>query len=213
MDETATRPALLRARVAITARSGGELESLSLEINDPQRVLCVIDDLSQRSAPERIVSAVEAKWGKIQVLVNNAGIGMRQPFAEMPVGKLEEILRTNYLGAVYCTHEALPSMLAQHSGHIVNISSGGGIIGTLNMSAYCASKHAVKGFTDAFRLELEHDESTISVTLIKPATINTPYPQHAKNYLPTEPEQPGPVYSPAIVADSPQREEGSSPGA
>jgi hypothetical protein len=67
---------------------------------------------------------------------------------------------------------------------------------------YCASKHAVKGFTDALRMELEADGAPVSVTLIKPAAIDTPYKDHAKNYLGVEPQNPPPVYSPETVADT-----------
>ena len=68
--------------------------------------------------------------------------------------------------------------------------------------AYCASKHAVKGFTDALRMELEHDGAPISVTLIKPSSIDTPYRQHAKNYMREEPRNPPPVYAPQPVAEA-----------
>ena len=67
---------------------------------------------------------------------------------------------------------------------------------------YSASKHAVKGFTDALRMELEEERAPISVTLIKPSTIDTPYFQHAKNYMATEPKPPAPVYAPELVANA-----------
>src|SRR4029079_5947329 len=67
---------------------------------------------------------------------------------------------------------------------------------------YCASKHAVKGFTDALRMELEAEEAPVSVSLIKPAAIDTPYKEHARNYLDIEPENPPPVYSPDAVAET-----------
>jgi hypothetical protein len=67
---------------------------------------------------------------------------------------------------------------------------------------YCASKHAVKGFTDALRMELEAQGAPLHVTLVKPAAIDTPYKQHAKNYLDVEPENPAPVYAPETVAET-----------
>jgi NAD(P)-dependent dehydrogenase (short-subunit alcohol dehydrogenase family) len=65
---------------------------------------------------------------------------------------------------------------------------------------YSASKHAVKGFTDALRMELEEEGAPISVTLIKPGAIDTPYSDHAKNYMPVEPKNPAPLYAPEVVA-------------
>src|SRR4029434_11145305 len=67
---------------------------------------------------------------------------------------------------------------------------------------YCASKHAVKGFTDALRMELEEAGAPISVSLVKPAAIDTPYRHHAKNYLPEAPDNPPPVYAPEVVAEA-----------
>lgn len=67
---------------------------------------------------------------------------------------------------------------------------------------YTASKHAVKGFTDTLRMELEKDEAPVSVTLIQPAAIDTPYPEHAKNYMDVEPKHQPPVYAPEVVAEA-----------
>ena len=86
-----------------------------------------------------MVAKVLADFGKIDILINNAGIGMRKPFAETSVDTIEEIMRINYFGMVYCTHAALPSMIARGGGHIVNISSVAGIIGTPYLSGYCAA--------------------------------------------------------------------------
>jgi short-subunit dehydrogenase len=81
-----------------------------------------------------MVTNVLSEFGKIDILINNAGVGMRKPFVETPIGVIEEIIRINYLGTVYCTHEVLPSMIERRSGHIVNISSVAGKIGTLNVA-------------------------------------------------------------------------------
>ena len=109
------------------------------------------------SDPEQVHGMIEkilTDFGGVDILINNAGIGMRKPFAETSLSTIEEIMRINYLGAVYCTHELLPSMIARGSGHIVNISSGAGKIGTLNMAAYCASKFAMNGWSESLYHEL-----------------------------------------------------------
>jgi hypothetical protein len=92
--------------------------------------------------------------------------------------------------------------LKQRGGALVNVGSALSDRAMPIQGTYCASKHAVKGFTDAFRMELEHDGAPISVTLIKPSSIDTPYRQHAKNYLPNEPKNPWPVYAPEPVAEA-----------
>ena len=92
--------------------------------------------------------------------------------------------------------------LKGRGGAIINVGSVLSDRAVPIQGAYCASKHAVKGFTDAFRMELEHDGAPISVTLIKPSSIDTPYRQHAKNYMREEPKNPAPVYAPEPVAEA-----------
>ncbi|MDZ4345461.1 MAG: SDR family oxidoreductase [Candidatus Binatia bacterium] len=105
-----------------------------------QKSTVVVCDVAHREQVLAIVRQTLADFGRIDILINNAGIGMRRPFIETPLDTIEEIMRTNFLGTVYCTHEVLPSMISRGGGHIVNISSGSGHIGTLNMAAYCGSK-------------------------------------------------------------------------
>ena len=92
--------------------------------------------------------------------------------------------------------------LKTRGGALINIGSTLSDRAIPLQGAYCASKHAVKGFTDAFRMELEADDAPISVTLVKPAAIDTPYKDHAKNYLGVQPENPPPVYAPETVAET-----------
>ena len=133
-----------------------------------------------------MVSRVLADFGKIDILINNAGIGMRKPFVETSVDTLEEIMRTNYLGMVYCTHAALPSMIARGSGHIVNISSVAGIIGTLNLSGYCASKFAMNGFSESLYYELK--PLGIHVSVICPGPVRTGFSKGFANSKPKSPD-------------------------
>src|SRR5262245_64923684 len=104
-------------------------------------------DVAKLDQVRQMVNSVLSSFGRIDILINNAGIGMRTPFVDTPIDVIEALMKTNYLGAVYCTHVALPSMMARGSGHIVNISSGAGKIGTLNIAGYCASKFAMNGLT------------------------------------------------------------------
>jgi short-subunit dehydrogenase len=132
-----------------------------------------------------MVAKVLADFGKIDILINNAGIGMRKPFAETSMDSIEEIMRTNYFGMVYCTHAVLPSMIARGSGHIVNISSVAGIIATLNLSGYCASKFAMNGFSESLYYELK--PLGIHVSVICPGPVRTEFSRAFANTKPKSP--------------------------
>ncbi|HSQ12907.1 MAG TPA: SDR family NAD(P)-dependent oxidoreductase, partial [Candidatus Deferrimicrobium sp.] len=133
----------LAARGAVVVGCGRSIARLKETLKEVRRTspssIMIGCDVSDAEQVQGMIAKIIADYGKIDVLVNNAGIGMRKPFVETAVETIEEIIRINYLGAVYCAHAALPSMIARGRGHIVNISSIAGLIGTLNMGAYCAS--------------------------------------------------------------------------
>ena len=118
-------------------------------------------------------------------------------------GKLENVphedsrrlFETNFWGVVYGSIIAARH-LSERGGALINIGSTLSDRAIPIQGMYCASKHAVKGFTDALRMELEAEGAPISVTLIKPSAIDTPYKDHAKNHLGVLPQNPPPVYSP-----------------
>ena len=122
-------------RGAVVIGCGRSQERLDRTLNEVRRAspssTMIPCDVGNRQEVQSMVARVLADFGKIDILINNAGIGMRKPFAETSVDTIEEIMRINYFGMVYCTHAALPSMIARGGGHIVNISSVAGIIGTL----------------------------------------------------------------------------------
>ncbi len=142
-------------------------------------------DVSDRRKVRTMVENALADFGKIDILINNAGVGMRKPFAETSLDTVEEILRTNYLGMAYCTHAVLPSMLAQGSGHIVNISSVAGHMGILNMAGYCASKFAMNGFSESLYHELK--PLGIQVTVVCPGPVRTDFNRTFADTLPKSP--------------------------
>jgi short-subunit dehydrogenase len=142
-------------------------------------------DVSDREQVHGMSEKILAEFGRVDVLINNAGIGMRRPFVETSLDLIEEILRVNYLGAVYCTHELLPSMIARHCGHIVNISSGAGKIGTLNMAAYCGSKFAMNGWSESLYYELQ--PLGVKVSVLCPGPVATEF---GRDFKDTEPKSP-----------------------
>lgn len=130
-------------------------------------------DVSDPVQVKRLIQDVLAEFGKIDILINNAGFGSHQSFVDSPLDKIEAIVRTNYLGTVYCTKEVLPSMIQKRSGHIVNISSVAGKIGTPNMASYCATKFALIGLSESLYHELK--PLGIHVSVICPGPVRTKF--------------------------------------
>lgn len=142
-------------------------------------------DVSDPEQVQGMIEKIRTDFGRVDILINNAGIGMRKPFYETDLATIEAIMRTNYLGAVYCTHELLPSMIARGDGHIVNISSGAGKIGTLNMAAYCASKFAMNGWSESLYHELT--PLGVRVSLVCPGPVHTGF---SRDFHDSEPQSP-----------------------
>jgi hypothetical protein len=115
---------------------------------------------------------------------------------------MQRLFQTNYWGVVHGSLEAVKHMKTRGGGAIINLGSELSDRSIPLQGLYAASKHAVKAFTDALRMELEKEGAPLSVTLIKPAAIDTMFTVHAKNYMEKEPTLPPPVYAPEIVAKS-----------
>jgi short-subunit dehydrogenase len=150
-----------------------------------QNSTVVVCDVADREQVPAMVGQALSDFGKVDILINNAGIGMRRPFVETSLDTIEEIIRTNYLGMVYCTHALLPSMIRRGSGHIVNISSGSGHIGTLNMAAYCGSKFAMNGFSESLYHELR--PLGVHVSVVSPGPVRTEFNRSFADVPPRSP--------------------------
>ncbi|CAM3857581.1 SDR family NAD(P)-dependent oxidoreductase [Cohnella lubricantis] len=165
---------LLSARGAIpilAARSEDKLRTVSKTIRGEHEaiVMDVTDEASVRSA---FRSAID-KYGRIDVLVNNAGFGEFVAFPDASLSHFQEMIDVNYLGAVRCVQEAYPLMRAAGSGHIVNVVSIAGKLATAKATAYAASKHALLGFTNALRQDCKG--TGIRVSAVNPGPIDTPF--------------------------------------
>jgi uncharacterized protein len=190
----------LAARGAIVVgcgRSSERLQALSTELHRTSPLSSVIRcDVAELDQVRAMVSTVLSEFGKIDILINNSGIGMRKAFADTPIEVIEALMRTNYFGTVYCTHEVLPSMIARGSGHIVNISSAAGKIGTLNIAGYCASKFAVNGLSESLYHELT--PLGIHLSVVCPGPVRTDF---NKAFADTPPKSPSSlVVSPEFVS-------------
>ncbi|MFC4596987.1 SDR family NAD(P)-dependent oxidoreductase [Cohnella hongkongensis] len=166
---------LLARRGAIpvlTARSVDKLEKLSATIPG-EHALYGMDVRSDEQVRETAARVVD-RYGKIDVLLNNAGYGEFVRFApDVPISHFQDMMDVNYLGAVRCAQAALPYMLEAGNGHIVNVASMAGKMATAKSTAYCATKHAVLGFTNALRQELQG--TGIAVSAVNPGPVDTPF--------------------------------------
>jgi len=199
---TARKAAAKGARLVLVSRSEEALRNLAEEINEAGgQATYAVADVSNEDEVRRVATIARERFGGFDTWVNNAGVSIYGSLTEVSLADHRRLFDTNYWGVVHGSLVAVEH-LQQRGGTIINIGSALSDRAIPLQGAYCASKHAVKGFTDALRMELEHQNIPISVTLIKPAAIDTPYTDHAKNYMSVEARNPPPVYAPEVVADA-----------
>lgn len=199
---TARMAADAGARLVLAARNEEALSKLCEEINSSGgRAVYVAADVTKESDVNRIAAEALNQFGGFDTWVNNAGVSVYGKLEDVTIQDMRQVFETNFWGLVYGSLVAAKN-LKSTGGAIINIGSTLSDRAIPIQGIYCASKHAVKGFTDALRMELEAEGAPISVTLVKPSAIDTPYKEHAKNYLGVEPENPAPVYAPETVADA-----------
>jgi len=129
-------------------------------------------DVSDVDQDRKAIEQILQRWGQIDILINNAGMLAIARFHEQRISEIEKLLRVNYLGAAALTHAVLPGMLKRNCGHIVNVSSIAGTTGFPYISAYCGSKFAMVGWTDALRRE--YYGTGVTFTSFCPGTVDTP---------------------------------------
>jgi short-subunit dehydrogenase len=200
---TARMAAKRGARVVMAARNKADLDAVADEIRAAGgKVLAVEADVSDAAAVDRLGEAALLEFGTIDTWINNAGVSIYGKLDQVPLADKRRLFDVNFWGVVHGCRTAL-RLMRDRGGVIVNIGSEVSEVAIPLQGIYSASKHAVKGYTDALRMELEHDRIPIAVTLVKPSAINTPYPEHARNYLDEGvPALPPPRYKPEAVADA-----------
>lgn len=199
---TARMAADAGTRLVLAARNEEALRKLCDEINSSgARAVYVAADVTSEGDVKKIAAEALNQFGGFDTWVNNAGVSVYGKLEEVAIGDMRQVFETNFWGLVYGSLVAAKN-LKSTGGAIINVGSTLSDRAIPLQGIYCASKHAVKGFTDALRMELEADSAPISVTLIKPSAIDTPYKDHAKNYLGARPENPPPVYAPETVAEA-----------
>ena len=166
------------ARVAVCARDQDELDRAAAEFSRRGGHLTTIAcDLTDPAQAERAVREVERQLGRLDVLVNNAGIIMTGLMEEMTVADYEEAMRVHFWGPLHTTLAALPAMRRRGEGRIVNISSIGGKVAVPHLLPYTASKFALTGLSEGLRTELKKDN--IFVTTVIPGLMRTGSPRNA----------------------------------
>ena len=158
------------ARVAIADILDDEGQALAAELGEAATYLHL--DVTNRAAWDAAVAAVEAKWGRLDCLVNNAGVIVFKRIDDLTEAEIRRLLDINLMGVINGTQAAIPALERAGGGSIINMSSADGISGANSLSVYCASKFAVRGFTKACALELGHRK--IRVNSIHPGGIYTP---------------------------------------
>ena len=155
-------------QVAISARKAGELQDAARRLGD---VLAIRADVRDPADAQRLVGETVRRFGGVDVLVNNAGIGRFATVADMSLDDWRQIIDTNLSGVFYCSRAAIPAMKARGAGFIVNVSSLASKNPFTTGAAYCASKAGVNAFSEALMQEVRHDN--IRVSYVLPGSVST----------------------------------------
>lgn len=190
------------ANVVIIARSQDGLDAAAAAIREAGgRCDTISADVGSREDVSAAVEEVIARHGGFDTFVSNAGVGAYALLEEISDADHRQVFETNYWGTVHCATEALPH-LKQRGGALIVTGSIASDMPSPVLSSYTASKHAVKGYVDSLRLELMHEKAPVSVTLIQPSGINTPFVEKAFNQMDGKAMIPPPIYSPDLVAEA-----------
>jgi NADP-dependent 3-hydroxy acid dehydrogenase YdfG len=189
------------ARVALIARTREPLEHAAAEIRAVGGEAMVLPlDVADAAAVDAAADRVASECGAIDVWVNDAMVSVFSPVAQMRADEYRRVTEVNYLGTVHGTLAALRHMRERDTGVIVQIGSALTYRSIPLQSAYCASKGAIRGFTDSLRCELHHDRSHVRVTMVLLPAVNTPQFEVVRNRLPRHAQPVPPIYQPEMVA-------------
>ena len=201
---TAQKAAAAGAKVMLAARDEAALKQVCDEIRAAGgNAQYVVTDVGKQEDVERLAEATIAKFGGFDSWVNNAGIGVYAEIDDLTLEDHRKIFDTNYWGVVHGSTAAMRHLKEkQGGGAIINVGSINGDMGGPILASYNASKHAVKGFTDSLRIEAIANGWPLSVTLIKPSAMATPFPRHGRNLTGYAARLPSPIYDPHLVGDA-----------
>src|SRR3954451_1189512 len=201
---TARMAAKRGAAVVLAARNDGALEELAAEIRAVGgQAIAVGADVGDQGEVARIADRALQRFGRFDSWVNNAGVSIFGRIEEVSIEDMRRMFDTVYWGVVYGSRQAAAHYKRRGTpGAIVNVGSLFGDRATPLQSTYASAKHAVHGFTEALRMELEADDAPVSVSLLHPGRIDTPYNEHAQSYADRHPVHRVYVYTPETVAEA-----------
>ncbi|MEX2272252.1 MAG: SDR family oxidoreductase [Vicinamibacterales bacterium] len=198
---TAKEAARRGARVVLSSRNAADLARAVDDIRrEGGRATYVVADVADESEVDRIAGAAVSEFGRIDTWVNNAAVSMYGRTMDLALEDMRRQMDVNYWGQVHGSRIAVRHM-RQRGGAVINVGSALCDRAIPLQGNYCAAKHALKAFTDALRMELEEEGAPVSITLVKPASIDTPFFEKARTYFAVEPQPVPPVYAPEVVAD------------
>jgi len=192
------------AAVVLVARKEEALDQVAQEITSAGgRATSVVADVGDEVQIQAVVDRAVEAFGGFDTWVNDAGVGVYGDIMDLPSDEHERLFQTNYWGVVHGSKAAVRHLETREGGGtLINVGSINSDFAIPLLGAYAASKHAVKGFTDALRMELRHADKPVQVTLVKPSGIGTPFSEHARNHTENEPQVAPPVYAPEVVAQA-----------
>lgn len=171
--EIARQLVAARRKVALLDGDGEGLRAAGAEFgSEPSNILALECDITNSSQVKRAIGAVQKQFGPVEILVNNAGWTLNKPFLDLSESECQRIIDINYTGVLHLCREALPSMIGQGWGRIVNVASDAARVGTPLEAVYAGAKAAVIGFTKS--LAAETARNGITVNVVCPGTTDTP---------------------------------------
>jgi short-subunit dehydrogenase len=200
---TALMAAAQGAKLVLASRSENVLDELCNQINQSGgEAIRVVADVGRRVDMDHVAAAAIERFGRIDTWVNNAAVSIYATVEQLEPDEMERLLKVNLLGPMFGSKAAVARMKPRGEGTIINVGSALSERAIPLQSAYVASKHGLQGFTEALRLELQHEGAGIDVILILPSSMNTPLFRSARSKLGVQPMPVPPVYEPRVVAEA-----------
>jgi short-subunit dehydrogenase len=201
---TARAAAARGAKLVLTARNEAALKAVRDELTAKHaNVVYAVADVADRAALQAVADLAVERFGGFDTWVNNAGVSIFGATTKTPIEDQRRLFETNYWGLVNGSLIAVEHLKTRPGGGaVINLGSVLGDMAIPLQGAYSASKHAVKGFTQSLRMELAGQRTPVSVSLIKPSAVDTPFKDHARNLTGTAVRNPPPVYGASMVAQA-----------
>ena len=192
-----------QARIGLVARGVDRLEIAKKEVEAAGGEAIVLPgDVADPQTHERAANELEARFGPIDVWVNNAMASMMAPFWKMTLEEFRRITDVTYLGSVYGTHVALQRMMKRDRGVILQVGSALAYRAIPLQSGYCGAKHGILGLLESLRTELLHEKSNVQIRIVHLPAVNTPQFDWIRNRMGGKSKPVGTIYQPEVAADA-----------